>query len=185
VPTFLWKRLDQAGHDACRFTRIRDGWTIEGAAVFDHVGRAANLAYRLVCDSQWRSLGSSVNGWIGDRNIQIDITRSNDSWCINGVQNDALSGLNDIDLGFTPASNTIAIRRLNLLEGDEAKSVAVWLDKEDWFIKPLHQTYRRIQKYEFSYVSPQHDYSATLMVDGFGAVIHYPELWVMLNQSKL
>jgi uncharacterized protein len=185
VPTYLWKRLDKTGHDACRFTGTRDGWTIEGAAVFDHEGRAANLTYRLVCDSQWRSLGASVTGWIDDTNIQIYITRNNDGWCINGEQNDVLSGLNDIDLGFTPASNTTAIRRLNLLEGVEAKSVAVWLDTEDWSIKPLHQTYRRIQKYAYDYVSPMHDYSATLMVDGFGAVTHYPELWVMLNPSKI
>lgn len=179
--TALWKRLDRAGHDACRFTQTTDGWAIEGAAVFEHDGNAANLAYGLICDQYWTSLKASVSGWIGNRNIHFLIERErHEFWRINGKINESLAGLKDIDLGFTPASNTNAIRRLNLSEGDEAKSMAVWLDTEDWTIKPLPQTYRRIGKNAYDYVSPQHNYRAVLLVDDYGAVIEYPELWIML-----
>lgn len=183
--TVLWKRLDHAGHDACRFTQTIDSWAVEGAAVFEHEGYAANLAYRLVCDQRWASLVASVSGWLGKRNIHFLIERRHDElWRINGKINETLTGLKDIDLGFTPASNTNAIRRLNLSEGDEAKSVAIWLDTEDWTIKPLPQTYRRTGKNAYDYVSPQHNYRATLLVDDYGAVIEYPELWVMLNRGE-
>ncbi|WP_322864773.1 putative glycolipid-binding domain-containing protein (plasmid) [Aquicoccus sp. G2-2] len=183
--TILWKRLDQEGHDACRFAKTAGGWTIEGAAVFEHDGNPANLAYRLVCDQQWTSLEASVSGWIGRSNIRINIERADDDgWCVNGKKNKALAGLKDIDVGFTPASNTNAIRRLNLSESDEAKSVAVWLDTADWTIKPLPQTYRRVHGHAYEYTSPQHDYRATLLVDGFGAVTDYPGLWVMRRHSE-
>ena len=183
--TVLWHRLDAEGHDACRFSETTDGWTIEGAAVFRHDGQAASLAYRLVCDRQWESRHASVAGWIGNRDLQILIERDGgDGWLVNGSWRHTLNGLKDIDLGFTPASNTNAIRRLNLSEGKKAESVAVWLDTEDWSVKPLRQSYRRSGKDAFDYASPEHDYRATLGVDDFGAVTVYPGLWVMCRHSK-
>ena len=50
--TVFWKRLGPDGHDACRFVEGRDGWKIEGAAVFRHDGEAAALNYNLLCDNQ-------------------------------------------------------------------------------------------------------------------------------------
>ena len=181
----LWRRLDQEGHDACQFAHTVDGWIIEGAAVFEHDGQAANLFYRLVCDQKWTSMRATVAGWIGEGDFQLNIERDGDNgWRINGKKSQSLDGLKDIDLGFTPASNTNAIKRLSLCKGDEAESVAVWLDTNDWTVKPLRQSYRRTQNNAFDYASPQHDYRATLTVDDFGAVTEYPELWVMLCHDK-
>ena len=109
---------------------------------------------------------------------------SSGRWSVNGGDDNALAGLEDIDLGFTPASNTNAIRRLNLAEGEEAESVAVWLDTEDWNVKPLRQSYCRVGGSAYDYKSPMHDYRATLLVDDFGAVREYPGLWVMLNSGE-
>lgn len=139
----------------------------------------------MVCDRAWSSLKATVAGWVGQKSIELLVEReSEESWSINGRVVEALTGLKDIDLGFTPASNTNAIRRLNLAEGDEARSVAVWLDTEDWTMKPLTQTYRRIRKNAYDYTSPQHNYRATLLVDDLGAIIEYPDLWVMLTQGN-
>lgn len=181
----FWKRLELEGHDACRFAETRDGWTIEGTAVFEHDYGAAALTYRLLCDKHWSSRKASVRGWVGENTVELLVERASDgSWSVNGRNNDALAGLEDIDLGFTPASNTNAIRRLNLPEGEEAESVSVWLDTEDWNVKPLHQWYRRIGGNAYDYESPMHDYRATLLVDEFGAVQEYPNLWTMLDRRK-
>lgn len=178
----LWKRQGLEGHDACRFAETREGWTIEGMAVFEHDGGAAALTYSLLCDKQWSSQMATVRGWVGESEIELLIERaSNGDWSINGRNDRALTGLEDIDLGFTPASNTNAIRRLSLTEGEEAKLVAVWLDAEDWKVKPLRQSLRRIGGNAYDYESPMHDYRATLLVDDFGAVQDYPGLWVALD----
>ena len=83
----------------------------------------------------------------------------------------------DVDLGFTPASNTNAIRRLDLRIGASAETTALWLDTDDWTLKPLHQIYTRTGPNRYDYASPQHDYRATLVTDDFGAVLTYPALW--------
>ncbi|KMK64632.1 putative glycolipid-binding domain-containing protein [Puniceibacterium sp. IMCC21224] len=178
--TVLWRRLDQQGHDACRIAATAQGWTIEGTAVFEQNGAVANLAYRLFCDRAWRSRSASVSGWIGDRpfNLILEHERTGD-WRINGEIDAAMQGLSDVDLGFTPASNTNAIRRMDLSEGSDADCVAVWLDTEDWTVKRLPQSYHRTGPQTYAYASPQHDYRATLVTDGFGAITDYPGLWAM------
>lgn len=181
----FWKRLDQDGHDACRISETPDGWVIQGAAVFAEGGQAAHLTYRLVCDRSWASVTAAVTGWIGETDVRLQIDRDGDGgWRINGRSDPALAGLKDIDLGFTPASNTNAIRRLNLSMGEAAESVAVWLDTEDWSVKPLRQSYRRTQDKAYDYASPQHGYRATLEVDDFGAVTDYPGLWTRRGQGQ-
>jgi len=175
----LWKRTDQEGHDACRFARAGGQSIIEGRAAFRQGPAAAGLAYRLVCDSEWRSLQASVTGWIGERDIGVFIQGSQDgSWCVNGETIDGLAGLQDVDLGFTPASNTNAILRLNLRVGDEAETTAVWLDTDDWTVKRLPQAYRRIDSYAYEYRSPLHDFRTILLVEKFGVVVEYPGLWI-------
>ena len=90
-----------------------------------------------------------------------------------------MRGLSDVDLGFTPASNTNAIRRMDLHEGFGADCVAVWFDTEDWTVKRLLQNYHRTGPQTYAYASPRHDYRATLVTDGFAAITDYPGLWVI------
>lgn len=177
--TLLWRRLDAEGHDVCRIRQTPEGFEIEGTAVFAHAGEAASLAYRILCDAAWRSRSATIAGWIGEADFTLAIARAGEGWRIDGAPAPTFAGLEDIDLGFTPASNLNAIRRLALPEGAEAQSVAVWLDTEDWTFKPLPQTYRRTGHNTYAYASPQHDYRATLTVDDFGAITHYPALWTL------
>ncbi|AZB65370.1 hypothetical protein EBL87_16575 [Cereibacter sphaeroides] len=176
--TILWRRLDGAGHDACRWQREGDGWSLEGMAVFEAEGVAAALSYRLDCGPDWASRSARVAGWIGARRFDLRLDRQADGrWRIDGCPDAALDGLLDIDLGFTPATNTNAIRRMGLAVGSAAETVAVWLDTEDWKVKRLPQSYSRSGDRNYLYASPQHGYRATLLVDGFGAVVRYPGLW--------
>ena len=167
----LWHRLDQPGHDACRFRERPEGWMIEGNAVFEQAGRPASLAYRLCCCKDWRTRRASVSGWIGHDALDLTIERHGaQDWRVNGTPAPAMAGLDDIDLGFTPATNTSALRRLDLREGAGATCVALWLDTEDWTVKRLTQSYRRTGPRTFAYASPKHGYRANLETDDFGAV---------------
>ena len=175
----LWNRLDQEGMDACRIRAADEGWAIEGTAVFgDDENPVVNLSYRLLCESDWRTRGADVHGWIGNRDWCLQITRRPDGiWMANDHPIDLTGGLLDVDLGFTPASNTNAIRRLDLGIGEKVETIAVWLDMADWTMKPLTQTYERLSLTVYAYESLQHGYKAELQVNTFGIVLDYPGLW--------
>ncbi len=176
--SLLWRILDAPGHDACRYRRDPIGWITEGASVFAEDGRVHALTYRLRCDHDWNSRSASVEGWIGDAAFALELARNADGgWTVDGQHAPGLAGCLDIDLGFTPATNINAMRRLALAAGERRSLVAVWLDTEDWSVKPLPQSYHRIADDAYDYASPHNDFRARLRVDRFGAVTDYEGIW--------
>lgn len=173
----LWHRLDGEGTDACRVTANADVRLIEGVAAFVEAGIVHALSYRVEIADDWTSRAAYVRGFAGERDVDLAIARVGGGWSVNGMPGAGLDGLADIDLGFTPATNLNAIRRLDLAIGDGAATTAVWLDTLDWQVKPLVQTYRRAGARAYDYQSPAHGYRAELETDDFGMVVHYPGLW--------
>ncbi len=171
-----WDRLDISGTDACRISQHVEGWTLEGTAIFA-APETSCLHYRLDCAPDWTTTQATVSGWVGRLDKGLHIQRGPQGWTCNGAPVAGASGLLDVDLGFTPASNTNAIRRLDLRIGDSAETTALWLDTEDWTLKPLHQIYTRTGQNSYDYASPLHGYRATLITDDFGVVQTYPDLW--------
>ena len=111
--------------------------------------------------------------------MDVESSRTGSDWTVRGVPVVAdVSGAGDVDLGFTPATNTNAIRRLSLAVGEAAETTALWLDVDNWSVKPLRQTYRRIDATQYEYASPDHGFSAVLDVNGAGLVTTYPDLWI-------
>ena len=174
----LWRRLDAAGHDGCRLTETNDGCQLEGTAVFLHEGAPAHLGYYVTCDTAWRTRSGTVRGWIGPRTVDVRVERTAEgSWMLNGT---AVSGLNDcvdLDLGFTPATNALQLRRIALEKGHGADVPVAWLNDEDFSLSILHQRYERKTARGYWYESPGFDYAATLEVTEAGFPRLYPDLW--------
>jgi hypothetical protein len=177
VTTILWRRLDLPGHDACRLTEDEEDWTLEGTAVF-HDESPTRLSYRVEGGPGWRTRRGFVRGWMGSRSVQIEIRRGEDgSWSLDGDPLAHLVGLVDLDLGFTPATNLIAIRRLGLRVGDASDAPAAWLDAKAGRVDVLAQRYERRSESWYWYQAPTLGYQALLEVDAIGFVRHYPGLW--------
>ncbi|HVE73327.1 MAG TPA: putative glycolipid-binding domain-containing protein [Thermoanaerobaculia bacterium] len=154
----VWRRLDVPGHEACRLS----GQTLEGTAVLARPASA--LSYVVVCDSAWRTLSVSVQGWIESRRIDISLSSSD------------LLGCTDIDLNFSPSTNTLPIRRLDLRIGESASVTVAWLRFPEMTLEPLQQTYTRAGERTWTYTSD--DFRADVEVDGEGLVVTYEGLWV-------
>lgn len=174
----LWRRLDVPGHDACRISFEDGRWKIEGTAVCLEAGAVSCMNYHVQCDEFWRTERAVVKGWTGDKTLSLSIDRNRDGrWKINDRPADHLKGLLDIDLGFTPSTNTIAVRRMGLAVGEASPVAAAWIDTTDWELKKIEQSYKRLTETTFDYRSPDHGYHETLTVDSFGLVLDYPGLW--------
>lgn len=174
----LWRNLDTEGMDACQFESGSDGWRISGTALFVENGSVARLAYEVTCGSDWRTRTAAVSGWIGRKRLALSLQKTDTAgWSSDGAPLPGTRDLLDVDFGFTPATNTNAIRRLGLQPGEEAEIATLWLDTSDWQLKPLPQVYRRRSGTVVAYASPLHDFHADLTVDSFGVIENYPELW--------
>lgn len=173
----LWRRLDLPGHDACRLVRVGAGWRLEGTAVFRDDAGPAQLAYAVQADPAWRTTRARVSGWIGDRSIDADIVAADGAWRLNGAVAAAVAGCVDVDLGFTPATNLLSIRRLSLANGAAAAVRAAWFDIATADLRPLEQRYERRGDTAYWYEAPAFGYAAALDVLPTGFVRHYPRLW--------
>ena len=114
VATMFWRRLDLPGHDACRLEKHGNGWQLDGAAVFrNEDGRPARLDYRVHCDNAWHAQWGRVRGWVGSAAVDFAIARGgNGEWSFNDQVVPGLAHCTDLDLGFTPATNLVQLRRL-------------------------------------------------------------------------
>src|SRR5688572_22396542 len=176
--TILWRRMDTAGHDACRLSLSGGGSRLDGVATFQHEGEPACLVYEVDCDGAWRTRQGIVTGWIGTQEFDYTIKlQANGTWTVNGVAVAALDGCLDLDLGFTPATNLFQLKRVKLRVGQTADVPVAWFDLPVAALQPVHQRYERRTTTTYWYESPQFDYAALLQVNNAGFVEKYPGLW--------
>lgn len=174
----IWRRLDTPGHESARVFRIKSRWTLTGTAVFVHNRKPCRLDYLLRCNSHWQTVSAKVSGWVGDAAIGVAISVDSDHhWQLNKEQCSNVKGCIDLDLNFSPLTNTLPIRRLNLAVGQEANVRAAWLRFPSFTLEPLEQVYRRVKTSKYRYESAGGSFVADLEVDKAGFVTHYPDFW--------
>ena len=178
LETIIWRRLDTPGHESAGIFRIKSRWTLMGTAVFLYDRRSCRLDYLVRCDHQWQTVSAKIEGWVGNRLIDINISVDSErNWQLNRKKCVEVKGCVDLDLNFSPLTNTLPVRRLNLAVGQEANVRAAWLKFPNFELEPLDQAYRRVSISEYHYETGGKKFEADLEVDEAGFVIHYPKLW--------
>lgn len=176
--SILWRREDLPGHEIGTLAAFANGWQLSGTAVFLHEQRPCKFDYVVTCDVLWRTQSAHVSGVIGARAIDLDVSVDDERiWRVNGTEDAALEGCVDIDLGFSPSTNLLAIRRLALPVGGEADVKAAWLPFPSLRFEPLSQIYRREGEQTYRYESAGGSFVRTLEVNADGFVTNYPGLW--------
>jgi hypothetical protein len=176
----LWRRLDRPGHESARLVEQEASWLLEGTAVFLHEGQPCRLDYQVVCDLQWRTKGGIVTGWVGGETIAAECSvDAEGAWWLNGVPCPEVEGCTDLDLNFSPSTNLLPIRRLELAVGEEAPVKAAWLRFPSFKLEPLEQIYRRMDENVYRYESAGGRFVRDLPVNAAGFVTVYPDFWQM------
>jgi uncharacterized protein len=171
--TILWERLDRPGHESARLRNLGAEMLLEGAAVFEHEGAPCRLDYLVVTDRGFRTKRGSIEGWLGERTIEIEVAAEEGRWTLNGMECAEVEGTVDLDLNFSPSTNLLPIRRLELQVGREAPVRAAWLRFPDFDLKPLEQIYHRLSASRYLYRS-EGGFEAELEVRPSGFVTLYP-----------
>jgi uncharacterized protein len=170
--------LDQPGHEAARLVHHAPFWQLGGTSVFAEEGRICRLEYQVVCDAGWRTLHARVGGWIGSEPVKVEVyTDTARRWSINGRESPDVAGCVDVELAFSPSTNTIPIRRLSLNVGERAEVRSAWLRFPELTLEPLVQSYARTAESTYHYESSAGDFKAELEVGPAGFVLQYPPLW--------
>jgi hypothetical protein len=91
-----------------------------------------------------------------------------------------LSDAIDCDVGRSPLTNTLPVRRLSLLDGGEAELAMAWISVPDLRVLRSEQRYEFVSAGDdeviIRYVGRHRSYVGELTFDQHGIVLHYPDL---------
>ena len=173
----VWRRNDWPGHEAALVREREAGWELSGTAVFVYETRGCRLDYVVACDVGWRTVTAQVEGWVGDDPVHVAITVDTQGrWWMNEREVPAVAGAVDVDLNFSPSTNLLPIRRLQLAVGQSAPVRAAWLRFPSFALEPFDQTYIRLGPQAYRYESAG-GFAANLAIDGVGFVTRYGDVW--------
>jgi hypothetical protein len=145
-------------------------------------GAPLQSAYTVVVDANWRMRHVAVH--VETPHTVADLVLTADGtgmWWRDGEALPSVGGCLDADLGITPATNTLPIRRLQRRPGDGADIGVVWVAFPKLRIARRDQRYDRLSMSRYRYHSGT--YTAELIVDEQGLVRNYEGAWRVIAQG--
>jgi hypothetical protein len=153
-----------------------DGHRLSGTTLILHEGIQAQIDWMVAVRPEWSTRSASVDIPALATSFEVDVTDQG-RWMIDSDYRPDLEGCIDIDLGWTPSTNTLPIRRLALAPGMTRTILVAWLQWPELGFVPAEQIYTKHSDDRWTYASGE--FSADLLVDEHGVVIDYgdPPIW--------
>jgi hypothetical protein len=168
-----WRRSDETPTDEhCTLTLRDSGLSLVGTVLGAEGGLPVRVEYRVLADSGGLTTAVHVRDLRGFQTRTIALERHpKGNWTVDGGDVRALKGCTDIDLGCSPSTNTLPIRRLRLAIGASHTIQAASVRFPDLTVVKAAQTYTRLD--DFAYRHASGDFVAELIVDDDGLVAAY------------
>jgi uncharacterized protein len=187
VRTVFWRRLDYPGAEYCHLRRRPDGWELSGTVLVALDGRPLRAHYQVVCDAGWATRAVSLETSTGGTPRTLRLTADEQRrWWSAGVELVPLRGCVDVDLGVSPSTNTLPIRRLGLEIGAAVNIGAAWVRFPELEVSRLDQRYSRLDTRRYRYQSLPDGHAYAIEVDDLGLVRRYEDGWecVAVNDAR-
>ena len=171
----VWRRSsDLQTIEWCTLAEGESQKVLEGLILGAAASLPLRIEYRVVCHPDWQTSTVDVRQQHGREETVLTLVRdAAGAWVRDGQPMPTLDGCVDVDLGFSPSTNTLPIRRLALAIGKSETIEAAWVLFPDLEVRPLSQTYTRLSDQGYRYASD--DFAADLCVDAAGLVTDYWE----------
>jgi hypothetical protein len=177
MPSVLWRNLETAGMERCTLDRTPDGWRLAGTTLLAARGQPREVRWTVLTDMEWKTLTVGAHDETPEASRGLALSADGaGSWTAGGEPLVGLDGAIDIDLSWTPATNTLPIRRHRLAVGDSAETTAAWIAFPGHDIRRVTQRYERTGANTYRFSSGE--FSTDLEVDENGLVTDYPGFWV-------
>jgi hypothetical protein len=170
-----WRRSDEVEADEFCTLSVRDaGLSLVGTVLGADGGQPIRIEYRVLADARGLTTAAHVRQLRGfDQRAIVLLRDAKGGWTLDGARASALRSCTDVDLGCSPSTNTLPIRRLHLGVGASKTINAAWVRFPGLEVVKAAQTYTRLNENAYRYASG--DFEAELTVDDDGLVAAYAE----------
>ena len=170
-----WRRSDEVQTDEhCTLTQRDTGLSLVGTVLGAEAGAPVRIEYRVLTDADGMTTAAHVRDLRGFEQRTLTLERdAKGNWTVDGAKVRGLKGATDVDLGCSPSTNTLPIRRLHLGVGASKTIKAAWVRFPELTVVKADQTYTRLDEFTYRYASG--DFTAELTVDDENLVAAYAE----------
>lgn len=177
----MWQSEDAPGFEHVRIDEGHPEWTVfDSMFVREHGGHVRRGGYTLIIDKAWRTLELRimVEQAPGSMVAQHLLASGDGSWTdADGQPMPELDGCIDVDIQWSPLTNTLPLRRLDLSDGGESDIRVAYIALPELDARPMAQTYSRVDSSTVRYQSETRSFVRDLVVDDEGYVVEYPGLF--------
>jgi hypothetical protein len=189
----IWENSDKNDYSIEYFNPISEANLniLKGTVILLVEKNPTLVTYEIICDKYWKTRSVKINQQTSDnKNKYIDLIIDRDQIWRKNIRElssdsstvlDFPSGIYDVDLQVTPATNTLPINRLGLKMGESREIDVVWIGFPALTLDRQGQKYSRIGERNYKFEIPSTGFKAQLAVDKSGLVINYDKLWHRLN----
>lgn len=166
----MWQGVQTPSTERLAFVSDAEGlFAASEVRTADHA-----YSYDVTLDEEWTFRTLEARGGGG---MQLLLERTAEgSWLCDGQPRADLAAAIDIDLSFSPFTNTLPIRRLALAVGSSADIVTAFVGV-DLTVTADPQRYTRLDERRYLYESRDSDFRREITVDDDGFVVEYPGLF--------
>ncbi|MEM7030325.1 MAG: putative glycolipid-binding domain-containing protein [Chloroflexota bacterium] len=180
----MWQQVEDVGSEYCQLRYQEQDWYLQGTVMTTFNQEPTFVEYQIRCDKAWGTRHVQIKMQLGLVQQTLILMRDEqDNWQVNGRHDQNFEGCIDVDLGITPATNTLPIRRLNLAIDESAEVFATWVRFPQLSTDVLSQKYTRLSETRYRYESRRGAFVTEFEVDSQGLVLTYPGLWERVGTS--
>jgi uncharacterized protein len=177
----IWRRtLDNRSFEECDVTATPDGFAIAGHVIAAQDGAPLVVHYDIDCGENWSARSVAIDQSFGNVRRRLRLDRAGDGWLVDGVHDARLDGCAEPDLGLTPSTNALAIRRLDLAIGQAAEIRCAWIKFPALSAEPSLQRYERLGDRDYRYTNVASGFTALVAVDALALPVTYENIWTRI-----
>ena len=177
----LWQGLIASSMERFIVGTSGDGFEFSGLILQAHKEAPYVVRYRIEVDAGWRTRNLEVELEDGGQR-RLSLTADGEgNWSRSGQRLEQVAGCIDVDLEWSPSTNTLPIRRLGLAPGETRSVTAAWVRCPSLDVERLEQSYERLADGRYRYRSGR--FEADLAVDDDGMVLQYGVNWKAVATS--
>lgn len=182
-----WQRLDAPGTEWCAVGpgSAFGGRRIDGIALVALDGVPWRVGYEIELDEAGRTRRASVDAQNGDERSRKSVALHADGrgeWRTNGQVIVSAENCLDVDLGFSPVTNSLPIWRLGLGVGERRDIRVAWVLFPSLEVVLGEQSYERAEERLWRYRSK--GFAADLIVGDDGLVEDYAGYWRVIARTS-
>lgn len=170
--------MDDASFEFAELEATGNSLRLGGTVIVAEQALPLKLVYRIDCAADWRVRRLDLDQTWGGETSRLRLARDPaGTWRRDGAPAPALAGCDELDLGYSPSTNSLPVNRLALPLGGEAEITAAWVRFPGLTVEPAVQRYRRIGERRYRYDSLASGFTAEMEVDALGLPTDYQGIW--------